>query len=415
MPPISDPTPSELEAQVRERFPPPAGATARVGMELEALPVRAVTRAPVPLADGADGPGTLGVLRRLAASHGWREADTAAGMPNFLLGEGARLSYEPGGQLEWSSARHASLDALDRAAHDVCRRLGDAMAVEGIELLARGVDPVTPTRATTMLATGERYARQLAHYDRTDPAGRAMMLQTAGIHLNVDAGGEPVEAWSVANMLAPLLAAMFANSPARAAELPPHRSHRAAIWRALDPSRTAVFAPVADPVPAYLGFALDAASFLLGEPGAAPRPFAEWRAAGATRLDFAQHLTTLFPEVRPRGAYLELRSVDALPVRWAILPMAVAWTAMHHPTLRTAVLGELPPPSVERLSRAGRYGLADDELAAEARWLAERVPPALHGLAPGSASLVERLEEYLDDFTLRRRDPGDVPESALSS
>jgi len=289
------------------------------------------------------------------------------------------------------------------------------MAEVGIELLARGVDPATPTRAATMIATGERYLRQLAHYDRTDSAGRAMMLQTAGIHLNVDAGGDPVAAWSVANTLAPLLVAMFANSPARAADVRPHRSHRAAIWRALDPSRTAVFAPAADPVPAYLAFALDAASFLLGEPGEPPRPFAEWMTRGATQRDFAQHLTTLFPEVRPRGTYLELRSVDALPVRWAILPMAVAWTAMHHATLRTAVLRELPPPSAERLSRAGRYGLADDALAADARWLAERVPAALRSLAPDSASLVERLERYLADFTLCRRDPGNVPASTLDS
>jgi hypothetical protein len=95
--------------------------------------------------------------------------------------------------------------------------------------------------------------------------------------------------------------------------------------------------------------------------------------------------------------------------------MAVAWTAMHHATLRTAVLRELPAPSVERLSRAGRYGLADDELAAEASWLAERVPAALHGLAPHGASLVERLEAFVEEFTLRRRDPGHLPASMLDS
>jgi len=408
MPSISGPTSSELEVQVREHFPSPAGA-ARVGMELEALPVRATTHAPVPLADGADGPGTLGVLRRVAASAGWNEVATPSGMPNFLLRDGARLSYEPGGQLEWSSARHDSLDSLDRAAHDVCRRLGDAMGAQGIELLARGVDPVTPTRAVTMLATGERYTRQLAHYDRAGDAGRAMMLQTAGIHLNLDAGIEPVAAWNVANTLAPLFVAMFANAPKRAADASAHRSHRAAIWRTLDRSRTAVFAPADDPVPGYLAFALGAESFLLGDAGAPARTFAEWCAAGATQADFARHLTTLFPEVRPRGTYLELRSVDALPVRWAILPMAIAWTVMHHAALRTAVLRELPPPSVERLSRAGRYGLGDDDLAAGAQWLAERVPAALGSLAPDSASLVERLEAFVEEFTLRRRDPGHLP------
>jgi glutamate--cysteine ligase len=264
-----------------------------------------------------------------------------------------------------------------------------------------------------MVVDGERYLRQRAHYDRAGTSGRAMMLQTAGIHLNLDAGDDPVSAWIVANTLAPLLVAMFANSPERAGLVVPHRSHRAAIWRELDPTRTAVFAPAVDPSPDYLAFALGAESFLLGEPGAPPRPFAEWRDLGATEDDFARHLTTLFPEVRPRGAYLELRSVDALPARFAILPMAVAWAAFHHAPLRRDLLRELPQPTVERLMRAGRHGLTDDGLAAEARWLAERLPSALDARLRGGGELVARLAAFLDDFTLRRRDAGDRTESRL--
>jgi glutamate--cysteine ligase len=384
-------------------------------MELEALPVRDSTRTPVLPLDGADGPGTLGVLRQLAATRGWHETPTGYGPPKFLL-DGAVISYEPGGQLEWSSGVHESLHSLDAAAHDVCHRLADAMLAAGIRLLARGVDPVTPLAGSTMVVDGERYRRQRAHYDRIGMSGRAMMLQTAGIHLNLDVGDDPVAAWSIANTLAPLLVAMFANSPERAAHPEPHRSHRAAIWRALDPTRTAVFAPAADPVPAYLAFALAADSFLLGEPGAAPRRFDEWRAMGASDDDFARHLTTLFPEVRPRGGYLELRSVDTLPVRWAVLPMAVAWAAFHDAPLRRDVLRQLPAPTAARLVRAARDGLADDELGAEARWLATRVPAALNArLQQHGGALVTRLEAFLDAFTLRGRDPGDRAESNLES
>jgi glutamate--cysteine ligase len=404
-----------LEAVVRERFPSGAPATARIGMELEVLPVRGATRAPVLAFDGPDGPGTLGVLRNLARTRGWRETPTGYGPPKVLLADGSVISYEPGGQLEWSSAVHDSLDSLDAAAYEVCHWLADAMSAAGIHLLARGVDPVTRLASATMVVDGERYLRQRAHYDRIGTSGRAMMLQTAGIHLNLDAGDDPVAAWSVANTLAPLLVAMFANSPERAEQAVPHRSHRAAIWRALDSTRTTVFAPAVDPVPAYLAFALGADSFLLGEPGAPPRRFVEWRAMGATDDDFARHLSTLFPEVRPRGTYLELRSVDALPVRWAILPMAVAWAAFHHAPLRRDVLRELPAPTVERLVRAGRFGLAADELGAEARWLAERVPAALDAALQNGGALVARLEAFLDDFTLRGRDPGDRAESRLDS
>jgi glutamate--cysteine ligase len=404
-----------LEALVRERFPSGTPPTTRIGMELEALPVCDATRSPVLPLDGSDRPGTLGVLRQLAGRRGWREMPTGYGPPKFLLEDGGVISYEPGGQLEWSSAVHDSLESLDAAAHDVCHRLADAMLAAGIELLARGVDPVTRLGASTMVVDGDRYLRQRAHYDRAGSSGRAMMLQTAGIHLNLDVGDDPVGAWTVANTLAPLLVAMFANSPERAGHVVPHRSHRAAIWRALDPTRTAVFAPAVDPAPEYLAFALGADSFLLGQPGAEPRHFAEWRAMGATDDDFARHLSTLFPEVRPRGTYLELRSVDALPVRWAILPMAVAWAAFHHAPLRRDVLRELPAPTVDRLMRAGRHGLADADLGAEARWLAERLPAALDARLQHAGALVARLEAFLDDYTLRGRDAGDRTESRLTS
>jgi glutamate--cysteine ligase len=408
------PSARELEALVRERFPSGARALARIGIELETLPVRDATRTPVLPLDGADGPGTLGVLRHLAGARGWLETPTGYGPPKFLLEDGGVISYEPGGQLEWSSSVHDSLESLDAAAHDVCHRLADAMLASGIRLLARGVDPVTRVGGATMVVHGVRYRRQRTHYDRIGTSGRAMMLQTAGVHLNLDVGDDPVAAWSVANTLAPLLVAMFANSPERAGRPEPHRSHRAAIWRTLDPTRTAVFAPAADPVQAYLAFALAADSFLLGEPGAAPRRFDEWRAMGATDDDFARHLTTLFPEVRPRGAYLELRSVDALPVRWAVLPIAVVWAAFHHAPLRRDVLRQLPAPTEERLVRAARDGLADDELGSEARWLAARVPGALDARLEHGRSLVARLEEFFDAFTQRGRDPGDRTESNLA-
>lgn len=395
-----------LEALVRARFTPPAPGARRVGLEWEVLPLRA-TGAPVPPHDGPDGPGTLGVLQRLGAECGWREEDAGYGLPRFVLPDGGLLSYEPGGQLEWSSAVHATLGALDAALAEVAGRVGDAMAAAGIHLLARGVDPRTPLDEAAMVMDGERYRRQRAHYDRRGAAGRAMMLQTAGLHLNLDPGDEPVAAWGVANAVAPLLVAVFANSPARGGATTAARSHRAAIWRALDPTRTAVFASSADPAAGYLAFALGAESFLLGEAGETPRPFAEWLAAGAGDDTLAAHLTTLFPEVRPRG-YLELRSVDTLPAHLAVLPAAVAWASLHHAPLRAAILRELPPPTVDCLARAGTLGLADAELRDEACWLAARVPDALRAESPGEEALARRLEEFFDAFTMRARDPGDA-------
>ena len=413
MPTITSTRPAELDAAVRQRFALHGGGR-RVGVELEVLPLSASTGAAVPPTDGPDGEGTLGVLQALGARGVWRVEDTGYGVPRFVLPDGSVITYEPGGQLEWSSAVHDSLESLDVAMRDRCDRLAAAMGEAGIRLLARGVDPVTALDDATMVVSGERYRRQRAHYDRRGPAGRTMMLQTAGIHLNLDAGNDPIAAWNVANTIAPLLVAMFANSPSRAGSTMAHRSHRAAIWRALDPTRTAVFVPADDPVPAYRDFALGAHSFLLGDAGEVARSFAEWRADGATEDDFARHLTTLFPEVRPRGDYLELRSVDALPARMTIVPLAVAWASLHHAPLRAEIVREIPPATIERLLCAGRDGLGDPSLGAESLWLAERVPAALAALSVES-ELVERVQGFFEEFTMRGRDPGGAAESWLET
>ncbi len=405
-----------LLALVQGRFVPPApnAGALRVGLEVEMIPVGdASGRVVGPLA-GDDGPGTLDVLRALGARYGWREEPTAYGLPRFVLPDRAVVSYEPGGQLEWSSAVHRSLGALDdavRAHHD---RLAAAMAREGIGLLARGLDPVDSADAAPMVLAGERYARLRAHYDRRGPDGRAMMLRTAGIHVNIDPGDDPAESWLVANALAPALVAIFANSPARPGVTDPHRSHRAAIWRALDPTRTGVFADAGPE--AYLEFALAAESFLLGPVEGPSRPFAAWEREGASEADFAAHLGTLFPEVRPRR-YLEFRSVDALPARWAIVPAALATAAVHHAPTRARLRRELPPPSVLRLGRAARAGLADAAIADEVRWL---LPVLLDALEAGALDAADRVvasraREFVERFTLCGTDPGTAAQSRAES
>ena len=63
---------------------------------------------------------------------------------------------------------------------------------------------------------------------------------------------------------------------------------------------------------AYTRFALDAGDMSRSERMAAYRSFGEWASDGQwTEAAWNDHLTTLFPEVRPRG-HLEVRSIDAL-------------------------------------------------------------------------------------------------------
>jgi Glutamate-cysteine ligase family 2(GCS2) len=78
-----------------------------------------------------------------------------------------------------------------------------------------------------------------------------------------------------------------------------------------------------------------------------PCPVAAEPDASATASDWNRHLTTLFPEVRPRG-YLELRCFDALPLRWYGAPAALVSGILYDDdALRVAL--EILPAVVELL------------------------------------------------------------------
>jgi glutamate--cysteine ligase len=80
----------------------------RIGAELELIPVGAASRRIVPVAGEA---GTLRVLYDLAQQHGWDVAGSAEA-PMFRLPGGGTITYEPGGQIEYSSPPFPSPSAL---------------------------------------------------------------------------------------------------------------------------------------------------------------------------------------------------------------------------------------------------------------------------------------------------------------
>jgi glutamate--cysteine ligase len=249
--------------------------------------------------------------------------------------------------------------------------LEEAASAAGLQLVTRGIDPMNPIEAYPLAVGSERYLRLAAHLATLGPAGGRMMRQTSSIQVNVSWGEDPLEEWTVANRAAPYLLAVFANSPRYEGAPTGHRSARAWQWRSLDPMRTGIPLDASDPVEAYLRFALGAGAILLGESGADVRPFAEWVQSGcASMADWEDHLSTLFPEVRPRG-YLELRGLDALPIRWWTVPLTILAGLLVDPVARREALESLGPPSGALLERAGREGLGDPEIRAGAEQLWE--------------------------------------------
>ncbi|HLL47595.1 MAG TPA: glutamate-cysteine ligase family protein, partial [Longimicrobiaceae bacterium] len=127
-------------------------------------------------------------------------------------------------------------------------------------------------------------------------------------------------------------------------------------------------------------------------------PEEEWRT----------HLTTLFPEVRPKG-YAEVRSIDMLEAEWWAAPLALLAGITYHPAGRRAAAELLGEPEPELLRRAGQVGLGDPEIA---RVAADLFAVGLEGaaalgedfLAPAD---LEAAREFGGRYTRRGLAPAD--------
>jgi glutamate--cysteine ligase len=236
-----------------------------------------------------------------------------------------------------------------------------------------------------------------------------MMRQTAAFQVSLDFDDVPCARWSLLNALAPWLTAIFANSRSYAGEDTGHRSFRAHCWRTLDPRRTGLPYEERRPVEAYLDFALGAPAILLPAVHGEYRPFRDWlRGFSPTIADWEGHLSTLFPDVRPRG-HVEVRACDAVDAAWYAAPLALLTGLSYEPRAMRAALDLLPEPDIGLLERAGRIGLDDPTIGALAGDLVDLALAGCAALGPGyfHPSHLEEAGEDIDQYTRRRRAPAD--------
>jgi glutamate--cysteine ligase len=380
----------------------------RIGAEVEFIPVESLTGQRCGI-DSEEGISTLPFLRRYGQAQGWREGRTPKGTPCFTLPAGGSLTFEPGGQLEYGSPPCLSASSLLALLRSVAIPLRAAAAGEGINLLSLGIDPSNPVDRAPMLIHAKRYHRMAEYLARRGPAGARMMRQSAAFQVSLDLDDEPWLRWRVLNAAAPYVVAIFANSPIYDGERTGHQSTRAGIWRSLDPLRTGIPYNESAPVQAYLDFALAAPAILLPTVNGEHLPFGEWLTrTSVTGDEWQDHLSTLFPEVRPRG-HLELRSADAIAPEWYAAPVALTAGILYDPGTLRAAADLLPIPDAALLERAGREGLHDPAIAETARDLFELALAGCAGL--GSVyfhpSDLEQARAYFDRYTRRSRAPAD--------
>ena len=344
----------------------------RIGTEHEKFGFYRESYAPVPYAGER---GIRALLEMLHERFCWDEPVTENGNIIALsrrdCPKGGTVSLEPGGQLELSGA---PLETVHETSEELRQHLVEVAEVGGelgIGFLGLGFSPKW-TLAETPVMPKERYRIMMRYMPTRGRRGLDMMYRTATVQVNMDFSDE---ADMVAKMrtglaLQPVATALFANSPFTDGRPNGFQSYRAEMWRDTDPDRTGLLPFAFDTgmgFERYADYALDVPMYFVYRDGryvdvagASFRDFLAGRLAALpgvrpTLEDWADHLTTLFPDVRLKR-FLEMRGADAgsfaqvvaLPALWTGLlydrqaladasSMTRDWTVAEMQALRDAV------------------------------------------------------------------------------
>ena len=217
-----------------------------------------------------------------------------------------------------------------------------------------------------------RYRIMTAYMPKVGKLGLDMMYRTCTVQTNLDFSSEAdmVKKLRVSIALQPVATAMFANSPFTEGKPNGFLSFRSEIWRDTDPDRSGMLPWAFEPgmgFERYVDYALDVPMYFvyrdgkyIDVAGKSFRDFLEHKIPEVKHIDpqmsdWADHLTTIFPEVRLKK-FLEMRGADGgtwrricgLPALWvgllyddvaldAAWDMVKDWTANERQAMRDTV------------------------------------------------------------------------------
>jgi glutamate--cysteine ligase len=418
-----------------EKYPIWPGA---VGLEIEMLPVMpaAPGEAPGRMRLQGEGLTSAALLATEARRRGWGLEYTDGDHGHQLLlrvdlnDGGGNFSFEPGGQVEFSSKPYPCLSDAVKHLRDMQGVLDQVFGAHGIKIFQVGINPWHTVPEIGLQMPKGRYRAMDAYFSRIGPFGQRMMRQTCTIQVNLDFGPDEstmARRYLAGQLIAPFAAATFANSPVvdRASTGVP--GFRSRVWRRTDATRTGLpglerLGETPDRkacIETYLDFVLSAhVVFVTGLDYKVPeRPiaFGDWLKAPIegvrpTMADFATHLSLMFPEVRPRG-FLELRSIDCQPRAFEAAPAAYTTGLLYDPRTLDRVLALLLPRRLEMhdlLARA-EEGLRHPTLRTVALQVMDLAAEGFQALPScfKTAGAGLELTAFREHFTARGRTPAD--------
>ena len=341
----------------------------RIGTEHEKFPFLTDTLEPVPY----DGTRSIrALLEGMRDRFGWTGVYENGNIIALTDPDGmGNVSLEPGGQFELSGAPLETVHDTCEEVHEhlvQVREIGDAL---GIGFLGLGASPTWSREQTPVMPKG-RYKIMAPYMDKVGRYGRDMMFRTCTVQVNLDFASEAdmVKKLRVSLALQPIATALFANSPFLEGKPNGFLSFRSEVWTDTDNARSGMLPFAFEQgmgFERYVDYALDVPMYFVMRGGkfinTAGESFRKFLEGKLPQLpgekpvikDWADHITTIFPEVRLKN-YLEMRGSDsgpwrrlcALPALWAGLlyeegPLNAAWdmvkdwTAAERQALRNAV------------------------------------------------------------------------------
>jgi glutamate--cysteine ligase len=371
----------------------------RIGTEHEKFPFTLLGHDPVPYEGDC---GIRALLEGMQALNDWEpimEGSTIIGLAD-TIGGGA-ISLEPGGQFELSGAPLLTIHETCAEVNGHLDQVRDVATPLGVGFLGLGMSPKWTLAETPVMPKG-RYRIMANYMPKVGSRGLDMMFRTCTVQVNLDFASEPdmVKKLRVGLALQPIATALFANSPFTEGKPNGFLSFRSEIWRDTDNNRAGMLPFAFEDgmgFERYVDYALDVPMYFIKRgdhyidvAGSSFRDLLAGKHPAvpgetATVSDWANHLSTIFPEVRLKR-YLEMRGADggpwaklcALPALWtgllydaasldAAWELAKGWTAEQRQKLRDDVptLGfkaEIGGRSVLEVSRdvvaIARAGLA---------------------------------------------------------
>src|SRR6187455_1678592 len=253
---------------------------------------------------------------------------------------GGAISLEPGGQFELSGA---PVETIHQTCSELMAHLAQLKEIArplGIGFLGLGMSPKW-TRAETPVMPKSRYKIMTSYMPKVGTLGLDMMYRTCTVQTNLDYSSEAdmVKKLRVSLALQPVATALFANSPFTEGAPNGFLSFRSEIWRDTDNARAGMIPWAFEDgmgFERWVDYALDVPMYFVKRgdayidvAGSSFRDFFHGKNAAfpgerPTLSDWANHLSTIFPEVRLKR-YLEMRGADGGP--WRRLPALPAYWA----------------------------------------------------------------------------------------